>query len=40
LRHVSQAEAKEIVHQGPVWSDARLDFDAAHEAVIEVARRL
>jgi hypothetical protein len=28
------------LHQGSAWSDARLDFDAAHEAVIEVARRL
>jgi ribosomal protein L7/L12 len=40
VRHVSLAHAKEIVHHGVAWSDARQDFDALHDVVEEAAGQL
>ncbi|QQS24209.1 MAG: hypothetical protein IPM43_12450 [Actinomycetota bacterium] len=38
--HVSLGEAKAIVHDSPVWADARSAFDDVHDAAEAAAGRL
>jgi ribosomal protein L7/L12 len=40
VRKLSAAEAKEIVHFSPTWSDTRASDEKIHEDVIDAATKL